>query len=159
MMDVDRFHTNSLTQNRLTRNNINCVNISVDTLRQLFTNNPYGDHHDVIGYLRGISEQYSKKIVTLEGGYQSCNGGLWDVTSNPNNDKTINNDLQVRGLEAYLWALNVNKQNWFKGCSLWEVSPSLMTPYSLSTFWYTQSFSIYGKPSANVVKNWYTLTQ
>lgn len=134
-------------------------NTSVDTLRQLFTNNPYGDHHDVIGYLRSISEKYGKQIVTLEGGYQSRSGGLWNVTVAPNNDTTINNDLQARGLEAYLWALNVNKQDWFKGCSLWELNPDGMTPYYLSTIWHTQYFSIYGKPAANVVKKWYTLTQ
>jgi hypothetical protein len=134
-------------------------NASVDTLRQLFNNNPYGDHHDVMGYLRGISEKYGKQIVTLEGGYQSMNGGLWNVTVNPDNNSILNNDLQARGLEAYLWALNVNKQNWLRGCSIWEASPSLMTPDGLSTIWYTMGFSIHGKPSANVVKNWFTLTQ
>jgi hypothetical protein len=130
-------------------------NASVDTLRQLLSNNPYGNDHDPIGQLRSISEKYGKQIVTLEGGYESRNGGLWYVTGGPPvEERIVNNDLQARGLEAWLWALNVHKQNWLKGCSVFEVSPQFMGTQSL---WNTVCFGVYGKPAANNIKKWFSI--
>jgi hypothetical protein len=47
--------------------------------------------------------------------------------------------------------INVGKE----GVSLWEVTPVTMTPYGLTTIYHTQDFSVYQKPAADVVKNYF----
>jgi len=106
---------------------------------------------DVIGYLKGIAQNAGKPLMALEGGYQSVNGGLYDM-SGPSAEKTVNYDLQRRGLDAYLGVLSDNRDDWFKGVSLWQLTPSMLSSGNLQTIWHTQEFTVYGKPAADVVK-------
>jgi hypothetical protein len=106
---------------------------------------------DVIAYLKGIAQNAGKPLMALEGGYQSVSGGLYDMTG-PSPDKTVNYDLQSRGLDAYLGILDENKDNWFKGVSLWQLTPSMLSSSNLQTIWHTQEFSVYEKPAAKIVK-------
>lgn len=106
---------------------------------------------DVIDYLKGIAQNAGKPLMALEGGYQSVNGGLYDM-SGPSAEKTVNYDLQRRGLDAYLGVLSDNRDNWFKGVSLWQLTPSMLSSGNLQTIWHTQEFTVYGKPAADVVK-------
>jgi hypothetical protein len=106
---------------------------------------------DVIEYLKGIAHNAGKPLMALEGGYQSVNGGLYDM-SGPSYEKTVNYDLQRRGLDAYLGVLSENNDGWFKGVSLWQLTPSMLSSGNLQTIWHTQEFTVYGKPAADVVK-------
>ena len=106
---------------------------------------------DVIAYLKGIAQNARKPLMALEGGYQSVSGRLYDMTG-PSPDKTVNYDLQSRGLDAYLGILDENKDSWFKGVSLWQLTPSMLSSSNLQTIWHTQEFSVYGKPAAKIVK-------
>jgi len=106
---------------------------------------------NVIDYLKGIALYEGKPLMALEGGYQSVSGGLYDMTG-PSPDKTVNYDVQSRGLDVYLGILDENKDSWFKGVSLWQLTPSMLSSINLQTIWHTQEFSIYGKPAAKVVK-------
>lgn len=109
---------------------------------------------DVLAYLRGIAESFGKPLMALEGGYQSVAGGLYDF-SGISESKTVDYDLQARGLDAYLGILSENRDDWFKGVSLWELTPSMLSQDNLTTIWHTQSFSVYGKPAAAIVKAHY----
>ncbi|MEJ5184756.1 MAG: hypothetical protein WHT81_06520 [Rectinemataceae bacterium] len=109
---------------------------------------------DVLGYLRSIAESVGKPIMALEGGYQSVSGGLFDF-SGINEEKIVNNDLQARGLDAYLGMLSENRDEWLKGVSLWELTPAMLSSKNLLTDWHTKAFSVYGKPAADVVKAYF----
>jgi hypothetical protein len=133
-------------------------NASVGELRAAFTNNPIGDIRNVIEYLRGISERYGKQVMGLEGGYPSVSGGLLDPGGdNPSPAKNANWDLQDHGLKAYLSMLYENQGSWLKGLCLWVLQPEVMSPSWLDRYQYTQSWSVYRKPAADVVKEYYTL--
>ena len=106
---------------------------------------------DVIAYLKGIAQDAGKPLMALEGGYQSVSGGLYDMTG-PSPHKTVNYDLQSRGLDAYLRVLSENKDSWFKGVSLWQLTPSMLSSNNLQTIWHTQEFTVYQKPAAEIVK-------
>lgn len=106
---------------------------------------------DVIAYLKGIAQDADKPLMALEGGYQSVSGGLYDMTG-PSTHKTVNYDLQSRGLDAYLRVLSENKDSWFKGVSLWQLTPSMLSSNNLQTIWHTQEFTVYQKPAAEIVK-------
>jgi len=132
-------------------------NTTVDSLKMRWINNSTGSIRNVIAYLRNISKRYNKQLMALEGGYQSVSGGLYAVNDPPSPAKTVNNDLQSRGLEAYLSILYKNKGTWLKGVSLWQITPLMMTPEAINTIWHTQEFTVYKKPAAEVVKKYYTL--
>jgi hypothetical protein len=134
------------------------INDSLGELRAAFTKNPIGDIRNVIEYLRGISERYGKQVMGLEGGYPSVSGGLLDPGGdNPSPTKNANWDLQARGLEAYLSMFYENQGSWLKGLCLWVLQPEAMSPSWLDRYQYTQSWSVYRKPAADVVKEYYTL--
>lgn len=122
-----------------------------------------GNVGSVTSYLRSISLKYGKKVIVLEGGYESASGGLYDVNGAISDSRTVDFDLQSRGLEAYLRQLYENQgpqgglDNWLGGVSLWQVNPAMMAPYQLSWIWYLQDFTTYQKPAAAVVKKYYTL--
>jgi len=128
-------------------------NASVEEIRRGWFESiePEFEINDVIAYLKGIAQSAGKPLMALEGGYQSVSGGLYDMTG-PSPDKTVNYDLQSRGLDVYLGILDENKDSWFKGVSLWQLTPSMLSSSNLQTIWHTQEFSIYGKPAAEVVK-------
>ena len=83
------------------------------------------------------------------------NGGLIEPCQAPTG--VDNNDLQARGIEAYLSMLYENKGTWLKGVSIWEIDPFFMTSEGLSSYWYTQGFMVYKKPAAEVIKKYFTL--
>ncbi|MGD0552833.1 MAG: hypothetical protein ABSB25_09295 [Sedimentisphaerales bacterium] len=137
----------------LTRND----NASIESLKMQWANNSVGSIGNVITYLRNISKRYNKELMALEGGYQSVSGGLYAVNDPPSPGKMVNNDLQSRGLEAYLNVLYGHKGNWLKGVSLWQITPMMMTPGAVNTIWHTQEFTVYKKPASEVVKKYYTI--
>ncbi len=110
---------------------------------------------NVIIYLKGITNRYNKQIIALEGGYPSVTGGLYLVNIDPSEEKYANYDLQSRGLDAYLSVLDENKENWFKGVSLWQITPYMIREEALSSIYHTQEFTVYKKPAAEVVKKHY----
>ncbi len=132
-------------------------NASVTDIMKGWTNNQVGTIKNIVKYLQDISKRYNKQIMALEGGYQSVSGGLFNVNDPPNENRVANNDLQFRGLSAYLEVLYKNKGTWLKGISLWQISPVTMTPIELTKMWYTQEFTVYKKPAADVVKQYYTM--
>ena len=120
-----------------------------------------GNIGSVIDYLKNISSRYNKKIIAIEGGYQSVNTGLINVNSSPSNTKVVNYDLQTRGLDAYLTVLKSSQgklnemDNWLAGVSLWQVTPRNMTISGLASIYHTQEFTTYNKPAAAVIKRHY----
>lgn len=140
---------------RLTEDNL----ASVSTIAGLMRRNFRVDHIDAIGYLKQISELYNKRIVTLEGGYQSVNGALWDTNADYGGAQGFveNQDVQSRGLNGYLQALNLSKGSWLKGVSLWDVQPRHFRPYTMTDNNYRVGWGIYGKTSTEIVKRWYTM--
>lgn len=122
-----------------------------------------GNVGSVTSYLRNISLKYNKKILVLEGGYESAAGGLFDVNGALSDARAVDFDLQSRGIEAYLRQLYENQgpqgnlDNWLAGVSLWQVNPGMMAPYQLSWIWYLQDFTTYQKPAAAVVRKYFSL--
>lgn len=119
-------------------------NASVDTLKQgwfVDLGEWFGgwfEIDNVIEYLGNISNRYNKQIMALEGGYPSVNGGLYLANAYPSEDKYAHYDLQSRGLDAYLDVLKSNKENWFKGVSLWQLTPYMMRQETLTSIYHTQ---------------------
>jgi len=131
---------------------------SVETLKQGWFEDlgNWFEIDNVIVYLKNISNRYNKQIMVLEGGYPSITGGLYLLNTNPSEEKYANYDLQSRGLDAYLSVLDENKENWLKGVSLWEITPYMIrTEGGLTSIYYTQAFTVYKKPAAEVVKKHY----
>ncbi len=139
----------------ITRND----NASVSEIMKGWTYNQVGTIKNIVKYLQDISKRYNKQILALEGGYQSVSGGLFNVNDPPNEKKVINNDLQLRGISAYLEVLYKNKGTWLKGISLWQISPVTMTASELTKMWHTQEFTVYKKPAAEVVRRYYTMQE
>ncbi|MGQ9780556.1 MAG: glycoside hydrolase family 113 [Bacillota bacterium] len=132
-------------------------NATVETLKSgWFRDLTNGDFaiFNIIDYLKTIAQQHNKQFMALEGGYPSVSGGLYDF-SGPSETKTADYDLQSRGLDAYLGVLEENKENWFKGVSLWQITPAMLTPEALQSIYHTQEFTVYQKPAAEVVKRHY----
>jgi len=131
---------------------------SVDTLKRAFFEDlgNWFEVDNVITYLKNISNRYDKQIMALEGGYPSVIGGLYLVNIDPSEDKYENYDLQSRGLDAYLSVLDENKEIWFKGISLWELTPHMISQNTLNSIYHKQGFSVYNKPAAEVVRKHYT---
>jgi hypothetical protein len=132
---------------------------SVAELKKGWSYNTVGTIYDIVAYLKNIADQYGKEFMALEGGYQSVNGGLYDLNNLPSPEKIVNDDLQARGLDAYLGVLYEKKGTWLKGVSLWQITPAVMTPEALKTIWHTQEFSVYKKPAAAVVKKYYSIAK
>lgn len=136
---------------RLTQDN----SASIPVLTQLMRNNPQVDIIDAIGYLKQISTQYGKQVFTLEGGYQSANGALWGVNDFYGVNAIENQDLQSRGLDAYLSALNADQGTWLKGVSLWDLQPRHLRSATWTDPNYRNGWGLYNKASAVTVKKWY----
>jgi hypothetical protein len=130
----------------------------VETLRKRWRNNPIGEIRDVIGYLKSVAYRHGKRFMAIESGYPSVDGSLFLMGTTPAAGKTVNEDVQRRGLEAYLDAMFENRGNWLKGVSLWEITPNMMFPEMLIDPWHTQGFSVYGKQAASVVKEYYSFS-
>lgn len=138
-------------------------NASVDTLKQgwfedlgeVYGGGGWFEIDNVIIYLTDISNRYNKQIMALEGGYPSVTGGLYMVNSYPSEEKYAYYDLQSRGLDAYLSVLDENQDNWFKGVSLWQLTPYMMSEEALNSIYHTQEFTVYKKPAAEIVKKYY----
>ncbi len=111
--------------------------------------------NDVVQYLYDIVvSSYNKKLMVVEGGYQSKSGGLYNVCSSSFTYEHY--DLQSRGLEGYFYVMGEeNKKGWVLGITVWDVSPYMISDYNLQTPWHTQEFSVYQKPAADVVKKHY----
>jgi hypothetical protein len=120
-----------------------------------------GDVGDVITYLKGFAARYGKPVLAIEGGYQSSSGGLYKVSDLPTPAKTVNYDLQSRGLQAWLSELSSHQGslgamgNWLAGVSLWQVNPIMMQPGVVGQYWVTEQFTTYGKPAATVIADAY----
>lgn len=110
---------------------------------------------DVTSYLSGIANQYGKRILALEGGYPSITGGLFLQNCEPSDQKYAHYQLQYNGLEAYLSTLKDFKSSWFKGLTLWDVTPFMLRPEGLNSIYHQQGFSVYQKPAAEVVRKYY----
>ncbi|MEJ5303702.1 MAG: hypothetical protein WHT22_09810 [Bacteroidales bacterium] len=134
-------------------------NAPVDTLRKAFFED-LGERYggggwfqvdNVIDFLRNFANEHQKPLMAVEGGYPSKHQGLYNI-SPPDPNSYVHEDLQARGLDAYLGVLKENQGQWFKGVSLWCITPYLLGPDDLATFWHTQDFNFYKKPAAAVVK-------
>jgi len=135
-------------------------NASVASLRAQFTNGSIGDRRNIITYLKGVSEKFGKQIMGLEGGYPSVTGGFVTPGSiKPSLSRLTNYDLQKRGIEAYLSMLYENQGTWLKGICLYGLTPMQMTRHEMEGINFSQSLSVYDKPAADVVKEYYTLGQ
>ncbi len=129
---------------------------TLQELNQSWTNNPFGDIFDMIGYLKSVSETYGKQILFGETGYQSVKGALYDTNSYPSDQKTVDNQVQVRGLESIFDTWSKFQGDWLKGMSIWQVSPALLSDLGLTSIYHTQEFSSFGKPSAELITKWYS---
>jgi hypothetical protein len=135
-------------------------NASVASLRAKFTNGSIGDIPDTIAHLRSASEKFGKQIMGLEGGYPSVTGGfVYPGSIKPSYSNQTNYDLQKRGIEAYLGMLYENQGTWLKGVCLYGLTPMQMTRHEIEGINFSQSLSVYDKPAAEVIKEYYTLGQ
>ena len=131
--------------------------LSAPSLAALMRNTPGVDIADPIAYLEQIASQYGKQIFTLEGGYQSANGALWGVNDYYGAAATENQDLQSRGLDAYLFTLNFNQGNWLKGVSLWDIQPRHWRSHTWVDPNYRNGWGMYNKAAADTVMKWYSI--
>ena len=131
---------------------------SVEVVAGLMRSNPSFDITDPVGQLKRIGEKYGKKVMAIEGGYQSANGALWNVnTDYPGATSIENQALQSRGLDGYLLALNAAKGDWLMGINLWDIQARYTQPSTLLDANYRVGWGMYGKSSADVVKRWYSM--
>ncbi|MCX7650089.1 MAG: hypothetical protein N2050_05995 [Flavobacteriales bacterium] len=132
-------------------------NADISTLKAAWTSDLQGwfEIDNVITYLSNISQQYGKQIIALESGYPSITGGLFLVNSSPSEDKYAHFQLQYNGLEAYFDILKDFRSSWFKGLTLWEITPYMLRPEGLNSIYHQQGFSVYQKPAAQVVKKYF----
>lgn len=134
-------------------------NAPVDTLRKAFFHDlaewyfPGGwfKIDNVIDFLKNFASEHQKPLMAVEDGYPSKHEGLYYVAP-PDPSSYVHEDLQVRGLDAYLGVLKENQGQWFKGVSLWCITPYMLRPDALETIWHTQDFNFYKKPAAAVMK-------
>lgn len=131
--------------------------LSAPSLAALMRNTPGVDVADPIAYLQQIANKHGKQIFTLEGGYQSANGALWGVNDFYGAAATENQDLQSRGLEAYLFTLSFNQGNWLKGVSLWDIQPRHWRSHTWDDPNYRNGWGMYHKTAADTVKKWYSI--
>jgi hypothetical protein len=117
--------------------------------------NQLGNKGDVINLLQSISTKYNKKIYAMESGYQSCNGGLFNVNDGPSNSKTINNELQANGLSGYFKTIE-NYPQLFDGVSVWGLHTGTIMQKNNNQIWYNQEFATYGKPASDTIKKYFT---
>ncbi len=75
---------------------------SLSELNAASYENPFGDITDVIAYLKALSAKYQKPVMAMEGGYQSIQGGLFDVGP-VGTIRAADNSVQVSGFESYLY--------------------------------------------------------
>lgn len=111
---------------------------------------------DVVQYLYDIVvSSYNKKLMAVEGGYQSKGqGGLFDVGKT--SFTYAHYDLQSRGIEGYLSVMGEeNDKGWILGVSIWDITPYMISEQNLQTPYHQQEFSVYQKPAAEVVKQHY----
>jgi CubicO group peptidase (beta-lactamase class C family) len=130
----------------------------VETLRGRWRDDPIGEIRDVIGYLKGVAYRHGKRFMALESGYPSIDGSLFILDTTPAAGKTVNEDAQRRGLEAYLSAMFENRGNWLRGVSLWDITPNMLRPEMLKDPWHLQGYSVYGKKAAATVKQYFGLS-
>jgi hypothetical protein len=133
-------------------------NTDVETLQKRWRNNPMSEIRDVIGYLKSVAYRHGKRFMALESGYPSVNGSLSLTDITPAAGKTVNEDVQRRGIEAYLGAMFENRGNWLRGISLWDITPNMLLPEMLIDPWHTQGYAVYGKQAAATVKEYYSLS-
>jgi hypothetical protein len=134
---------------------------TIAQMEAAWTNNPVGDIGNVYTYLKSLNDKFGKPVMALEGGYQSINGAVTPdrLNEQPNDGQTINNALQADALRVYLSMLERYSGDWFKGVSLWQVTPELMRPSLETSIYNTHEFTFYGKPAADVVKAFFTGAQ
>jgi hypothetical protein len=132
---------------------------SVEEIKDGFFHNKVGlsPIKDVVKALRSVAVRYKKQVMILESGYTSMSGGLSEGSTLPSPEKSVDYGLQERGLKAYLSVVYENQGDWLKGVSLWGITPGTMTPEVINTYWHTQAFTIYGKPAALTVKEFYSM--
>jgi len=129
---------------------------SVEQIKEGWRSNRIGDTPDIPSRLQAMGRRVGKKVMVLEAGYPSRSGGLLNPSDPPSRDSAVDNDLQARGLAAMLEVLYGNGGTWLKGISLWDLTPGLMGPDTVSDIWRTQGWSVYGKPAAQVVKGYFS---
>lgn len=126
-------------------------------LSRIMRNTPNVDIADPIAYLKQISERHGKQVFTMEGGYQSANGALWGVNDFYGSSAIENQDLQARGLDAYLFTLNFNQGTWLKGVALWDLQSRYLRAGTWEDPNYRNGWGMYRKASANTVSKWYSI--
>jgi hypothetical protein len=120
-----------------------------------------GDVGDVLTYVKSFAQRYGKPVFAIEGGYQSASGALFKVHDLPNPGKTVNYELQSRGLQVWLTQLSThqgplgNLPNWLAGVCLWQVNPTMMGANAINQAWVTEQFTTYRKPAAEVIAKFY----
>jgi hypothetical protein len=116
-----------------------------------YNNNQLGDIGNVVDFLKKISTKYNKKIFAMESGYQSASTALFNTNESPGLTKSVNNDLQKRGISGYFKVLNANP-TLFAGTTTWGISSIILEQMKNNDIWYTQEFPTYGKPATDVIK-------
>ncbi|MFM1928767.1 MAG: hypothetical protein RL387_95 [Bacteroidota bacterium] len=116
-----------------------------------YNQNELGDIGNVVNYLKNLSVKYNKKIYAMESGYQSASSALFNTNDSPGTTKSVNNDLQKRGISGYFRVLNANP-TLFAGTSIWGISSLVLEQIKNNDIWYTQEFPTYGKPATDVIK-------
>ena len=87
----------------------------------------------------------------MESGYQSASNALFNTNDSPSPTKTVNNDLQKRGISGYFKVLNANP-TLFAGTTTWGMSSLVLEQIKYNDIWYTQEFPTYGKPASDIIK-------
>jgi len=119
-------------------------------------NNPWGDVVDVIGYLQSLSSRFGKPVMAMEAGYQSAQGGLFDVGA-IGTPRLPDTTVQVLGLTSMFEALRANRGPWLAGLSIWSAFPPYFDPTNQALGpWYAQGYMPNGKPGTDVIRKYYT---
>ncbi|MEO8272242.1 MAG: hypothetical protein ABI557_21205, partial [Aureliella sp.] len=128
---------------------------SLQELNSAWHSNPYGTSGDLIEFLHGLSTKYNKPVMSLEGGYQSTVGALYDVGP-IEIPRPIDNAVQVRGFASYLDTLGKYQGDWFWGVSIWTVFPPFFNPANQTLLGYLLGNMTNGKPAADTIRGYFT---
>jgi hypothetical protein len=130
---------------------------SVEAIRKEISYDSQRAVADPVGYVVKLSKKYKKQVMFLEGGYPSIGGGLRNPNREPAVEIKSDNDLQMRGWDAYLGVIAERSGSWLKGVSAWCVSPGEMPAWKMRERWVTKSLVLQGKPAVEVIKKYFEL--
>lgn len=117
-------------------------------LERAYRGNDAGD--DVVAFVRALAARTNKPMLFMEHGFRSLGANYWDTGSWGDKGNRVDNQAQVKLLEASLNVWEREGAGWLKGVFLWEIHATMPQPDTQD--WWDRGFVFRYKPAAEVVR-------